>query len=102
MNHDTIKSNRDVQVSKFRLAYAADPRDGARLIKAFLEIKEPAWREKLICWAGELAKASDCRETALVERNRKRAFFGLSRPRRRTRCTEAPRVGGPPGSSSET
>ena len=103
MNHDTRKSNRDVQVSKFRLAYAADPRDGARLIKAFLEIKEPAWCEKLICSAEELAKASsDCRETALVEENYKRAFFGLSRPGRRTRCTEAPRVGGPPGSSSET
>ena len=102
MNHDTRKSNRDVQVSKFRLAYAADPRDGARLIKAFLEIKEPTWREKLICRAEELAKAYDCRETALVEQNRKRAFFGLSRPGRRTRCTEAPRVGGPPGSSSET
>ena len=77
MNQDTIKSNHDVQVSKFRLAYAADPRDGARLIKAFLEIKEPTWREKLICRAEELAKASDCRETALVEENYKRAFFGF-------------------------
>ena len=78
MNHDTRKSNRDVQVSKFRLADAADPRDGARLIKAFLEIKEPAWREKLICWAEELAKASSgCRETALVEENHQRGFFGF-------------------------
>jgi hypothetical protein len=102
VNYDTRKSNR-VQVSKFRLVDAADLRDGARLIKAFLEIKELAWREKLICWAEELAKASSgCRETALVEENRKRAFFGSSRPGRRTRCTEAPRVGGPPSSSSET
>jgi hypothetical protein len=76
MNHNTRRINRDVQVSKFRLPDAADPRDGVRLIKAFLEINEPAWREKLICWAEELAKASsDCRATALVEENRKRAFF---------------------------
>ena len=103
MNRNTRNLNREVRVSRFRLPDAADPRDGVRLIKAFLEIKEPVWREKLICWAEELAKASsDCRETALVEQNRKRAFFRLSRPGRRTRCTEAPRVGGPPGSSSET
>jgi hypothetical protein len=78
MNHNTRKSNRDVQVREFRLPDAADPRDCVRLIKAFLEIKEPAWREKLICWAEELAKAScDCRETALLGENRKRAFFGF-------------------------
>jgi hypothetical protein len=62
MNHNTRKGNRDLQVSKYRPP--TDPRDGVRLIKAFLEIKEPEWREKLICWAEELAKASsDCRET---------------------------------------
>jgi hypothetical protein len=52
------KSNRDEHVSKFRLSDVADPRDGVRLIKAFLEIKEPALREKLICLAEDLAKAS--------------------------------------------
>jgi hypothetical protein len=78
MNHNTRKLNRDVRVSRFRLPDAADPRDGVRLIKAFLEIKEPVWREKLICWAEELAKASsDCRETALGEENHKRGFFGF-------------------------
>jgi hypothetical protein len=61
MNPNTRKSNCDEHVSKFRLLYAADPRDGLRLIKAFLEIKEPAVREKLICLAEDLAKASsDC------------------------------------------
>ena len=78
MNRNIRKLNRDVPASKFRLSHGAEPRDGVRLIKAFLEIKEPAWREKLICWAEQLAKASsDCRETALVEENYKRAFFGF-------------------------
>ena len=78
MNHNTRKTDCSVQVSNFRLPDAADPRDGVRLIKAFLEIREPAWREKLICWAEELAKASsDCRETALVEENHQRGFFGF-------------------------
>jgi hypothetical protein len=60
-NPNTRKNNRDEHVSKFRLRDAADPRDGVRLIKAFLEINEPAFREKLICLAEDLAQASlDC------------------------------------------
>jgi hypothetical protein len=72
-------------VSKLRLPDAADPRDGVRLIRAFLEIKEPAWREKLIHLAEDLARASsDCLGTAEVEENHKRAFRGfdvLANPR---------------------
>jgi hypothetical protein len=52
------------EVSKFRLPNAADPRDGVRLIKAFLEIKDPAWREELIRWAEDLARASSDRLAA--------------------------------------
>ena len=78
MNPNTIKSNRDEHVSKFQLSDAADPRDGVRLIKAFLEIKEPALREKLICWAEDLAKASsDCLGTAQVEESHRPAFRGF-------------------------
>src|SRR5580704_4898629 len=77
MNPNTIKSNRDERVSKLRLSDAADPRDGVRLIKAFLEIKEPALREKLICLAEDLGKASsDCAGTAQVEESHRRAFRG--------------------------
>ena len=48
-----------------------------RLIKAFLEIKEPALREKLICLAEDLGKASsDCAGTAQVEESHRRAFRG--------------------------
>jgi hypothetical protein len=66
------------RLANFGYPDAADPRDGVRLIRAFLEIKEPAWREKLICWAEELAKSSsDCRETPLAEENHKRASFGF-------------------------
>jgi hypothetical protein len=54
--YNTSKSNRDEHISKFRRRDAADKKDGARLIKAFLEIKEPALREKLICLAEDLAK----------------------------------------------
>jgi hypothetical protein len=55
-----------------RIPNAADPRDGVRLIKAFLAIKEPAWREKLIRLAEDLAKASsDCLGTAQAEENHK-------------------------------
>ena len=45
-------------------------RDGVRLIKAFLEIKgKPTLREKLICLAEDLAKASsDCLGTAQGQR----------------------------------
>ena len=78
MNPNTIKSNRDVHVSKFQLSDAANPRDGVRLIKAFLEIKEPALREKLICLAEDLAKASsNCLGTAQVEESLRRAFHGF-------------------------
>ena len=75
MNRNTKQSNREEEVSKRRLPDAADPRDGVRLIRAFLEIKEPAWRDKLIHLAEDLAKASsDCLGTAEVEENHKRAF----------------------------
>jgi hypothetical protein len=57
---------------------SADPRDGVRLIKAFLEIEEPALREKLICLAEDLAKASsNCLGTAQVEGSHRRAFHGF-------------------------
>lgn len=66
------------EVSKFRLPDVADPRDGVRLIRAFLEIKEPTWREKLIHLAEDLAKASsDGLGAAEVEENLKRAFPGF-------------------------
>jgi hypothetical protein len=78
MNPNTIKSNRDEHVGKFQLSDAADPRDGVRLIKAFLEIKEPALREKLICLAEDLATASsNCLGTAQVEESHRRAFHGF-------------------------
>ena len=78
MKPNTVKSNRYEHISKFRLSDAADPRDGVRLIKAFLEIKEPALREKLICLAEDLAKASsDCLGTAQVEDSHRRAFRGF-------------------------
>ena len=81
MSHNTGKSNGDEHVGKFRLPDAADPREGVRLIKAFLEIKEPAWREKLIRLAEDLAKASsDCLGTAQVEENHERAFRGFDVP----------------------
>ena len=70
MNRNTKQSNREEEVSKRRLPDAADPRDGVRLIRAFLEIKEPAWREELIRLAEDLAKASsDCLGTTEVEEN---------------------------------
>jgi hypothetical protein len=85
MNHNKNQSNRGEEISKFWLPDAADPRDGVRLIRAFLEIKEPAWREKLIHLAEDLAKASsDCLGTAGVEENHERAFRGfdvLANPR---------------------
>ena len=78
MNPNTIKRNRDEKVSEFRLSDAADPRDGVRLIKAFLEIEEPALREKLICLAEDLAKASSgCLRIAQVEESHRRAFRGF-------------------------
>jgi hypothetical protein len=77
MNPNTIKSNRDEHTSKFRLSDAADPRDGVRLIKAFLEIEEPALREKLICLAEDLAKASSGCGTAQVVESHRRAFRGF-------------------------
>jgi hypothetical protein len=85
MNHNKKQSNQEDEVNKFRLPDAADPRDGVRLIRAFLEIKEPAWREKLIHLAEDLAKASsDCLRTAEVEESHQRAFRGfdvLANPR---------------------
>jgi hypothetical protein len=84
MNNNTRKSNGDEHVSKFRLSDAADPREGVRLIRAFLEIKESAWREKLIRLAEDLAKASsDCLGTAQVEENHERAFRGFDVPANR-------------------
>ena len=78
MNPNTIKSNRDEHVSNVQLSDAVDPRDGMRLIKAFLEIKEPALREKLICLAEDLAKASSgCIGTAQVEESHRRAIRGF-------------------------
>jgi hypothetical protein len=71
------KGNREEEISNLRLPDAADPRDGVRLIRAFLEIKEPAWREKLIHLAEDLAKASsDGLGTAEIEENHERAFRG--------------------------
>jgi hypothetical protein len=78
MNHNKKQSNREQQISKLRLPEAADPRDGVRLIRAFIEIKEPAWREKLIHLAEDLAKASsDGLGTAEIEENHERAFRGF-------------------------
>jgi hypothetical protein len=85
MNRNKNQSNQKEEVTKFRLPNDADPRDGVRLIRAFLEIKEPAWREKLIHLAEGLAKASsDGLGTAEVEENHKGAFSGfdvLANPR---------------------
>ena len=55
MNMNTRESNLGEHISNFRLSDAADPRDGVRLIRAFLEIKEPALREILICLAEDFA-----------------------------------------------
>jgi hypothetical protein len=85
MSHNDKQSNREEEISNLRLPDAADPRDGVRLIRAFLEIKEPAWREKLIHLAEDLAKASsDGLGTAEIEENHERAFRGfdvLANPR---------------------
>jgi hypothetical protein len=78
MSRDKKQSNRGEEVSKLRVPDAADPRDGVRLIRAFLEIKESAWREKLMLLAEDLAKASsDGLGTADIEEDRKRALRGL-------------------------
>jgi hypothetical protein len=78
MNRNKNQSNQKEEVTKFRLPNDADPRDGVRLIRAFLEIKEPAWREKLIHLAEDLAKASsEGLGAAEVEENHKRAFDGF-------------------------
>jgi hypothetical protein len=75
MKHSTKQSNREADVGRLRLHDVGDPSDGVRLIKAFLDIKEPAWREKLILLAEDLAKASsDCLETRQLEEKQKRAF----------------------------
>jgi hypothetical protein len=78
MNTNTRKNNRNEHVSKFRLPDAADPRDGVRLIRAFIEIKEPGLREKLICLAEDLAKASsDCLGTAQVREEPQTPCFDI-------------------------
>jgi hypothetical protein len=78
MSHNKKQNNAGEEVSKLRLLDAADPAEGVRLIRAFLEIKEAAWREKLIRLAEDLAKASsDCLGNAEVDENCKRAFRGL-------------------------
>ena len=85
MNWNKKQTNQEEEVSKFRLPDDADPRDGVRLITAFLEIKEPASREKLIHLAEDLAKASsEGLGTAAVEENHERAlrsFDVLANPR---------------------
>jgi hypothetical protein len=74
MKHGTKQSNREVDVRRLTRVDAADPGDGVRLIKAFLDIKEPAWREKLIRLAEDLAKdSSDRLATAQFEEKQKRA-----------------------------
>ena len=73
MNRNMKHAIQHEEVSKFRLPDVADPRDGVRLIRAFLEIKEPTWREKLIHLAEDLAKANGL-GTAEVEENHERTF----------------------------
>jgi len=69
MNKNTKQGDRYGEVSKLRPPGTSSPKDGVRLIKAFLEIKEPARREKLIRLAEDLAKtSSDGLATAQVER----------------------------------
>ena len=78
MNQNKKQSNQEDKFSKYRLPDAADPRDGVRLIRAFLEIKEPGCRKKLIHLAEDLAQASsDGLGTAEIEENHKRAFRGF-------------------------
>ena len=78
MSHNKKQNNAAEEVSKLRLPDAADPAEGVRLIRAFLEIKEAAWREKLIHLAEDLAKASsDGLGNAEADENCKRAFRGL-------------------------
>ena len=49
-----------------------------RLIRAFIEIKEPGLREKLICLAEDLAKASsDCLGTAQVREEPQTPCFDI-------------------------
>jgi hypothetical protein len=79
MSRNTKQSNQKDEVNELPLPGAAEPRDRVRLIRrAFLAIKEPGWREKLIHLAEDLAKASSDRlRTAEVEENHKRAFGGF-------------------------
>jgi hypothetical protein len=85
MNRNKKQANQGEELSKFRLPDDADPRDGVRLVRAFLEIKEPAWREKLIHLAEDLAKASsEGLATAEAEEKHERTFRGfdaLANPR---------------------
>jgi hypothetical protein len=78
MNRNKRQTHQEEEVSKFPLPDDADPKDGVRLIRAFLEIKDPASREKLIHLAEGLAKASsDGLGNAKVDENHKRAFCGF-------------------------
>jgi hypothetical protein len=59
VNHKTkINNSNDLVRGSIQLRNATDPSEGIRLIKAFLKIKERGWREKLIRFAEDLAKAS--------------------------------------------
>jgi hypothetical protein len=59
VNRNTkINNSNDLVSESVQLPNANDPNEGIRLIRAFLKIKERAWREKLIRFAEDLAKAS--------------------------------------------
>jgi hypothetical protein len=59
MNDTVGKINCNDLITKSVLApNAIDPREGVRLIKAFLEIKEQGLRETLIRLAEDIAKAT--------------------------------------------
>jgi hypothetical protein len=79
MNVNTRKSNLDEHISNLQLSDAADPRNGVRLIKAFIEIKEPALREELICLAEGLSQgaSSACLRASQVVESHRRAFRGF-------------------------
>jgi hypothetical protein len=75
MSRNTKQSNQKDEVNELPLPGAAEPRDRVRLIRAFLAIKEPGWREKLIHLAEDLAKASfNCLGTEEVGETHELAF----------------------------
>jgi hypothetical protein len=57
MNYKVKENNTLTRKSVLR-SNTIDPGEGVRLIKAFLEIKEQGWREKLIRLAEDIAKAT--------------------------------------------